>query len=69
MVTVLGWDGCDHLAPVHEGDTLTSIVSVTDVDPFDDGRLVHLRSLVSGRSAPGEEPRPVLDWRFVALLA
>lgn len=68
MVTVVGWQGCDHLAPVHEWDTLSSSVSVTGVVPLPDGRLVHLRSQVSARSAPGEAPREVLDWRFLALL-
>ena len=29
LLTVVGWHGCDHLAPVREGDTLTSTVTVS----------------------------------------
>jgi acyl dehydratase len=47
LVTVAAWHGCDHLGPVHEGDTLRSTISVEQVDPLPDGGgLVHLRSLV-----------------------
>jgi hypothetical protein len=84
LVTVVGWHGCDHLGPVREGDTLTSSVEVEHVVPLassassdssafvsasaSGGTLAHLRSLVSAASA-GEPSTPVLDWRFVALLA
>jgi acyl dehydratase len=67
LVTVTGWDGCDHLAPVHEGDTLRSVVTVGQVDYLPGGGgLVRLRSLVRADGAP---PRDVLDWRFSAVLA
>jgi acyl dehydratase len=76
IVTVAAWHGCDHLGPVHEGDTLRSTVSVEQVDEVPGGGLVHLRSLVraEGPSAePGEangvKPRDVLDWRYVAVVA
>ena len=53
LVTVAAWHGCDHLGPVHEGDTLRSTISVEQVDPLPDGgALVHLRSLVRAE-APG----------------
>ena len=55
LVTVAAWHGCDHLAPVHEGDTLRSIISVEQIDPLPGGGgLVHLRSLVSAE-APGTD--------------
>ena len=66
LVTVVAWHGCDHLAPVREGDTLRSTISVEQVDYLPDGGgLVHLRSVVraDGRG------RDVLDWRYVAVLA
>lgn len=67
IATVAGWHGCDHLAPVHEGDTLRSTVTVERVDALPAGAgLVHLRSQVR---ADGAEPRSVLDWRFVAVVA
>lgn len=69
LVTVVAWHGCDHLGPVHEGDTLTSTLEVAGTEPLRDGRLVHLRSRVRARSGAGGTPTPVLDWRFVALLA
>ena len=68
MVTVVGWHGCDHIGPVREGDTLTSVIEVEQTVPVANGALVHLRSQVCAR--PREAPRStVLDWRFVALLA
>ncbi|HEX4254527.1 MAG TPA: acyl dehydratase, partial [Streptosporangiaceae bacterium] len=63
LVTVLGWHSCDHLAPVHEGDTLHSTVEVETLAPRATGYVAELRSRVfSG-------PEQVLDWRFVAVLA
>jgi acyl dehydratase len=68
LVTVAAWHGCDHLGPVHEGDTLRSTISVERVDPLPDGGgLVHLRSLV--RAEAGSAPRDVLDWRYIAVVA
>jgi acyl dehydratase len=67
LVTVLGWHGCDHLAPVREGDTLRSIISVEQVDHLPDGGgLAQLRSVVR---TDGPDGRDVLDWRYVAVLA
>jgi acyl dehydratase len=71
LVTVVGWHGCDHLAPVREGDTLTSVIEVEQTeqtDPNGGGIIAHLRSRVraSRADAPAAE---VLDWRFIALLA
>ena len=65
LLTVLGWRSCDHTGPVHEGDTLRSIVTVEDVRPGP-GRthLVDLRSVVTADAADDEDPRPVLDWRL-----
>jgi acyl dehydratase len=77
LVTVAAWHGCDHLGPVHEGDTLRSTISVEQVDPLPGGGgLVHLRSQVraeapgggAGHSA-GSAPRDVLDWRYIAVVA
>ncbi|HEV7651864.1 MAG TPA: MaoC family dehydratase [Actinophytocola sp.] len=63
IVTVASWAGCDHTGPVHEGDRLTSRVSVTGVTPLADGGLADLRSVVDGPAGP------VLDWRFTVVLA
>lgn len=66
LVTVLGWESCDHTGPVYEGDTLVSELHVDSAEPLNNGGgVLRLRSLVS---AVGEPERPVLDWRFSALL-
>jgi acyl dehydratase len=75
LVTVLGWEACDHTGPVREGDTLVSELHVEGADPLPaGGGILRLRSLVKavGEEAVGEEAvreadRPVLDWRFSAL--
>jgi acyl dehydratase len=64
LITVLGWESCDHTGPVHEGDTLYSELHVESATPAGDGGVLGLRSVVY---AVGEPDRPVLDWRFSAL--
>ncbi len=64
LVTVLGWESCDHTGPVHEGDTLYSELHVESARPTDHGGVLGLRSVVY---AVGEPDRQVLDWRFSAL--
>ncbi|MFE9322335.1 MaoC family dehydratase [Nocardia sp. NPDC052278] len=70
LATVVGWHGCDHVGPVHEGDTLRSAITVEEVAPTGTGgHLVHLRSEVFADDHESERERPVLDWRYVALFA
>jgi acyl dehydratase len=67
LVTVAGWEGCDHVGPVHEGDTLRSRVLVGRLRPQPQGGfLVDLRCLVTADGAP---ERDVLDWRLTAVVA
>jgi acyl dehydratase len=67
LVTVLGWEHCDHTGPVREGDTLYSEVHVESAEPTDDGGVLGLRSLVYAVSDTADAPdRQVLDWRFSA---
>jgi acyl dehydratase len=69
LVTVLGWESCDHTGPVHEGDTLYSELHVESATATDNGGVLGLRSVVYAVSdSPDEPDRPVLDWRFSALL-
>lgn len=63
LLTIVGWHGCDHTAPVLEEDLLTSRLTVERRE----GPLVHLRSRVTARTGD-DDPREVLDWRFVGLL-
>jgi acyl dehydratase len=70
IVTVAAWQGCDHLGPVSEGDTLRSTISVEQVEELPGGGgLAHLRSGVQADGADGSPPRDVLDWRYIAVLA
>ena len=70
LATVVGWHGCDHVGPVHEGDTLRSAITVEEVAPTGTrAHLVHLRSEVFADDRESERERPVLDWRYVALFA
>jgi acyl dehydratase len=85
IVTIAGWHSCEHLAPVHEGDTLYSELELERCEPLaGGGALAHLRSRVVaiGERGEGAEEvnevddmagedggRPVLDWRFVAVVA
>ncbi|NKY51649.1 MaoC family dehydratase [Nocardia vermiculata] len=69
LVTVLGWQSCDHTGPVHEGDTLTSRLLVESAEPLPaGGGVLHLRSQVYAHRGDAA-PAPVLDWRFSALFA
>ncbi|WP_234820363.1 MaoC family dehydratase [Mycolicibacterium goodii] len=65
LVTVLGWQSCDHTGPVHEGDTLFSELHVESIE----ANTLRLRSIVfAAGGADGAADRQVLDWRFRALL-
>jgi len=77
IVTVLGWEGCDHSGPVHEGDTLRSTVTVGRSVPYRGGlHVVELRCVV--RAEPEQRGDPagtveavsteVLDWRLSVLM-
>ncbi|MGU3498647.1 MaoC family dehydratase [Mycobacterium sp. C31M] len=69
MVTVSGWAGCDHVGPVHEDDSITSVVTVQGLDPLPNGGgLARLRVTADANSGGGAE-QPVLDWTFSAVLA
>jgi acyl dehydratase len=68
LVTIVAWHGCDHLAPVREGDTLRSTLELERAEPLEGGGgLVHLRSRVRADREGG--PQDVLDWRLVGVMA
>jgi acyl dehydratase len=70
LVTIVAWHGCDHLAPVLEGDTLTSEIELERCERAPGGAgLIHLRSRVKAHRAGAGEPRQVLDWRLVGVMA
>lgn len=68
LVTIVAWHGCDHLAPVREGDTLRSAIELERAEPLPGGGgLVHLRSRVRADREGGAHE--VLDWRLVGVMA
>jgi acyl dehydratase len=71
LVTVAGWEGCDHTGPVHEGDTLRGEISVDALTPLPGGGgVARLRVLMRADGASPDAPaRDVLDWRFFAVFA
>ncbi|GAB2662829.1 MaoC family dehydratase [Gordonia jinhuaensis] len=68
IVTVLGWQSCDHTGPVHEGDTLSSEIEIEHAWPLRSGGALALRSIVHSHDSDGSS-RPVLDWRYTVLMA
>jgi 2-methylfumaryl-CoA hydratase len=69
LVTILAWRYCEHTGPVFEGDVLRSEVTVEAVHPLAQGGMVDLHALVWADHGDGQPEQPVLDWRFVALMA
>ena len=68
LLTVLAWQSCDHTAPVHEGDLLSSAVEVERVRSLPHGGAhLHLRSRVNASDPETGAENQVLDWRFVAV--
>jgi acyl dehydratase len=69
LATIAAWHGCDHLAPVLEGDTLYTHLHLEGLEALPaGGGIAHLRARV--QAADGhDERRDVLDWRFAAVLA
>ncbi|MHA0285012.1 MaoC family dehydratase [Mycobacterium sp. C3-094] len=73
LVVVEGWESCRHTAPVHEGDTLYSDLTIEASQPRADGNgvTVRLRSVVYAVTddVDGDgADRAVLDWVFTALV-
>ena len=67
LATILAWRSCDHIGPTFEGDRLATTVEVQDVTPLPDGARVGFRVRCDVEH-PVAGPRPVLDWRLVALV-
>jgi acyl dehydratase len=62
IVTVVGGDGCDHLGPVHEGESLTSVITAESTQPLPaGGGLAWLRIDVTARA--GHPPRAAVALR------
>jgi acyl dehydratase len=69
LATITAWHSCDHVAPVHEGDTLYSRLVLECLEPLPGGGgLAHLRARLQVVDET-DRRRDALDWRFVAALA
>ena len=68
LVTVVAWRSCDHTGPVFEGDVLGTALTVEAVHPLEQGGLVDLRAQTTADRGD-EGPAPVLDWRFLGVMA
>jgi len=71
IATIVGWQACNHIGPVMEGDRLSTQVEVVGVAPLTSGGgLCDLRAetFSSGSRQTGEERSKVLDWRYSVLM-
>jgi acyl dehydratase len=68
LITVLGWQSCDHTGPVHEGDTLFSELHIESATPAAEGGVLALHSLMYAAGTDGAADRQVLNWRFTVLM-
>jgi acyl dehydratase len=70
LASIIAWHGCDHLGPVFEGDVLGTELTLEGKHPLAEGGLLDLHAVVFADRADGSaEHEPVLDWRFVGLMA
>jgi acyl dehydratase len=65
IATIVGWNSCEHIGPVFEGDVLRTELSVQDTA---ERGVVGLRARVSSVRSDAS-PTLVLDWSFVAVVA
>ena len=61
--TILGWQSCDHLGPVHEGDVLSFEHTLLDQETLTNGKISAIKTEVF--CIKGDEKSNVLDWRLV----
>ena len=68
LVTVVAWRSCDHTGPVFEGDVLGTALTVEARASAGAGRAGG-PARADHADRGDEEPVPVLDWRFVGVMA
>ncbi len=70
LVTIVGWHSCEHLGPVHEGDTLRTTLELERIEPLGGGGgLVHLRARAGTLGRDADAGAEILDWRLAAVMA
>lgn len=71
ICTLVGWESCDHTAPVLEGDVIQSHFTILRKFSNQTGAGIcklHAESYASRFTAGVEESTKVLDWKFFAML-
>lgn len=71
LVTIVGWRECNHTGPVHEGDILSTVVTVEAKHELDhvDAGILELRAVTRAEREGADDAQPVLDWRLAAVMA
>jgi acyl dehydratase len=67
LLTMLGWESCDHTAPTIEGDRIRSEVSVLEMRASERGTVLKLHVKSHAAPAGGDEEKQVLDWKVWVL--
>lgn len=67
VLAIVGWRNCDHLAPVHEGDTLAAEFTIDSMEPLVDGVDAADIEVIVRKIGTNELPTDVLRWRLTAL--
>jgi 2-methylfumaryl-CoA hydratase len=65
IATVVGWQSCDHVGPVFEGDLLSVSATLDAVQEVGHGRLLAFTVLVDAHADDRDGPARVLDWKPV----
>jgi acyl dehydratase len=67
LLTMLGWESCDHTAPITEGDLVRSEIAVLEVEPVPAAAILKLRvRTFATRESDSAREELVLDWIFWA---
>lgn len=69
LMTIVAWRSCEHTGPVFEGDVLSTELTVEAVHSLEGGGLADLRAVTAAEREGKGERTPVLDWRFLGLMA
>jgi acyl dehydratase len=67
LLTMLGWESCDHTAPALEGDRIRSEVTVLEAQATPSGTILKLHARSHAARGDQDDENQVLDWKFWVL--
>jgi acyl dehydratase len=67
LLTMLGWESCDHTAPTIEGDRIRSEISVLEVRAAEHGTVLKLHVTSHAARGDRDDEKQVLDWKLWVL--